>query len=113
MNSIRTPKEGTTVSSRRIAKAVDNEDWQWFRTRSLKGVSTRTKLQLLMAWYEARPHSAGHATYEVIPTRMENCDTCIQVDNYLKALCRGGQLEPGTNLVGAIRAKFIDLTIRK
>jgi hypothetical protein len=41
-----------------------------------------------------------------------NCDICIRVDNYLKALARGGQLESGVSLEKALEADW-KLTIRK
>jgi hypothetical protein len=57
---------------------VDDEDWQKFRL-SLKGTSTRHKLVQLKAYL-----AIGVDSYE---TRK------IRVDNYLKALARGGQIE--------------------
>jgi hypothetical protein len=77
-NSIRTPKQGVTASSRRIAEAVDDEEWQKFRL-SLKGRSTQNKLHLLNEYL-----------YEY---NGEDEDVLIRVDNYLKALARGGQIE--------------------
>jgi len=75
-NSYRNPKPGTNATSRRIAKAVDDEEWQKFRV-SLKGQSTTTKLRRLKRYYE---DGIGEADVE------------IRVDNYLKALARGGQI---------------------
>jgi len=86
-NSIRTPREGVTVNSKRIAQAVDNEEWQKFRV-SMKGKSTREKLDMLREYYYAPGAS----------TRPTDEDVAIRVDNYIKALCRGGQLYPGCNL---------------
>jgi hypothetical protein len=97
MNSIRTPKEGTTVSSKRIAQAVDNEDWQKFRV-ALKGITTRMKLRMLEEYNDTEPHTGRHEE--------NDCDTCIRVDNYIKALCRGGQLEAGESLDSAIKAEW-------
>jgi hypothetical protein len=96
-NSIRTPRQGKTANSKRIAEAVDDEEWQKFRV-SLKGQSTRDKLQKLREYYNDEGH--GCAFYEPHP---ENCDVCIRVDNYLKALARGGQLVSGVTLAGMIR----------
>lgn len=76
-NSIRTPKPGRTAASRRIAEAVDNEAWQEFRV-SLKGKPTLTKIAEL-SWY-----------YHYGPDDWETRK--IRVDNYLKALARGGQV---------------------
>ena len=49
-NSIRTPRQGTSETSRRIAQAVDDEEWQEFRV-SMKGKSTTDKLRMLKAYY--------------------------------------------------------------
>lgn len=68
MNSIRTPRAGCVSW---IAKAVDDEGWQTFRV-GLKGTSTEYKLEQLAAYYDG--------------TEVRK----IRVDNYLKALARGG-----------------------
>ena len=81
MNTIRTPRQGTNETSRRIARAVDNEEWQKFRI-SLKGKSTREKMYRLFMYH--------HDTNDE--------DINIRVDNYIKALCRGGLLYPGCSL---------------
>lgn len=81
-NSIRTPKQGTSNNSRRIAEAVDDEEWQRFRV-SLKGKSTMDKLWLLKAYINDS-------------TEEDEVDVLIRVDNYLKALARGGQIEKVT-----------------
>lgn len=86
-NSIRTPKQGVSEASRRIAQAVDDEEWQKFRL-SLKGLSTKEKVQKLRGYYEAPAETVG-ATDD---------DVYIRVDNYIKALCRGGLLFPGCDL---------------
>jgi hypothetical protein len=67
-----------------VARAVQDEEWITFRVR-LKGTSTRHKLQELRAYLES-------STNQDRPARR------IRVDNYLKALCRGGQLRAGTDL---------------
>lgn len=87
-NSIRTPRQGKSATSRRIAEAVDNEQWQEFRV-SLKGLSTRDKLARLKHYY----------TF----SEDDNADVSIRVDNYIKALCRGGQLFRGESLESMIR----------
>jgi hypothetical protein len=79
-NTIRTPKQGVTVGSRRIAEAVDNEEWQKFRL-SLKGIPTQDKLALLLAYMDERWDGSPDTE-----------DEYIRVDNYLKALARGGQI---------------------
>lgn len=80
-NSIRTPKQGTSATSKRIAEAVDDEEWQKFRL-SLKGISTQAKLGLLQTYWSLH---CMNDDYD---------DLWIRVDNYLKALARGGQIEP-------------------
>jgi len=93
-NSIRTPRQGVTANSRRIAEAVDDEEWQEFRL-SLKGKSTGVKLSMLQAYFTANaPLQMAAGT---MPPDM-NDDVCIRVDNYIKALCRGGQLQAGIGL---------------
>jgi hypothetical protein len=88
VNSIRTPKQGVSATSRRIAQAVDNEEWQKFRL-SMKGVATRHKLDMLVDYYD------DNVVYNDSVTQQEIEDVKIRIDNYIKALCRGGQLEPG------------------
>jgi hypothetical protein len=94
-NSIRTPRQGTTPGSRRIAQAVDDEEWQKFRL-SLKGISTRDKLNNLCEYWNQEAHN-DKADPDTV-----DCDVCIRVDNYIKALCRGGQLHPGESLRSAL-----------
>lgn len=104
-NSIRNPRQGRSASSRRIAEAVDNEEWQKFRL-SLKGLSTRSKLGRLRQYFDEKVASdclTGKDNYD---------DVCIRVDNYIKALCRGGQLWPGTSLETALLSKW-NLAIKK
>lgn len=103
-NSIRTPKQGVTANSRRIAEAVDNEEWQEFRV-SLKGTSTQYKInQLEQYWLTSHDWDVpgGH--------NGSDCDVCIRVDNYVKALCRGGQLHTGMSLENIV---YRTITIRK
>ena len=99
-NTIRTPKQGTTKRSHRIAQAVDNAEWQYFRA-GLKGVNTSEKLARLRNYYEA----CSHAHYPDTSVD-DNCDVCIRIDNYIKALCRGGQLKSDESLATALSARF-------
>lgn len=109
-NSIRTPRQGLTQGSRRIAQAVDNEEWQKFRV-SLKGKSTAKKLQMLSYYYyEQAEHT--HPLDSITPYDMVHCDVCIRVDNYIKALCRGGQLFAGESLGTAVNVAW-NLPIKK
>lgn len=88
----------------RVQLAVRNDPWQRFRV-SLKGTTTEHKLERLMNYWDSR-----HADME---RRMEyECTVCIRVDNYLKALCRGGQLHPGTSLEKALKDNW-DIKIRR
>jgi len=91
-NTIRTPRLGTNATSRRIAEAVDDEDWQRFRV-SMKGTTTETKLSMLKKYWWDHHTKAG-----MQDCGNKDCDVCIRVDNYIKALCRGGQLHPGEDL---------------
>lgn len=101
-NSIRTPRKGVTASSRRIAEAVDDQDWQTFRL-SMKGKSTKDKLVMLQDYWN---------TAESDKVRVKWGDVDIRVDNYIKALCRGGQLHPGESLETALEANW-QLRIKK
>jgi hypothetical protein len=90
----------------RIQQAVHDDDWQEFR-KSLKGISTADKLDALQGYWESeahnrtpRPHWLAYKQGWSEPTDphfwsnvdIEDCDVCIRVDNYIKALCRGGQI---------------------
>jgi hypothetical protein len=92
VNNIRTPRLGTTVASRRIAEAVDDEGWQRFRV-SMKGKPTEEKLSMLRSYY----NRAVDADLELHLEKVK-----IRVDNYIKALCRGGQLKAGASLKMAL-----------
>jgi hypothetical protein len=80
----------------------------------MKGLSTQTKLHMLEAYYNSHEHTHveeilnGHK----LVSGRDECDICIRVDNYLKALARGGQLTKGVNLVDAYIMNW-DLTILK
>jgi hypothetical protein len=99
-NSIRTPKQGTNATSRRIAQAVDNEEWQKFRL-SLKGKSTPQKLAMLDKYYDENRNAVEQHPNDVF----------IRVDNYLKALARGGQIAPSDRYVDELILGT--LTVRK
>jgi hypothetical protein len=70
----------------RVAEAVNNEAWQKFR-RTMKGQTTARKLEMLGVYYDA---AASLATSDDDLEYVK-----IRIDNYIKALCRGGQLDPG------------------
>jgi hypothetical protein len=93
-NTIRTPKQGRTANSKRIAEAVDNEHWQKFRV-GLKGKSTHHKLELLELYWDSEMERISAADLPPIVADLQREDVRIRIDNYIKALCRGGQLEAG------------------
>lgn len=64
---------------------VKDEVWQGFRA-SLKGLSTEVKLDWLRGWLETN--------IDMAPRR-----TRVQVDNYINALKRGGQLNMNLEVV--------------
>lgn len=64
-----------------IAEAINDKEWQEFR-KGLKGKSTADKLRALRKYYW-RSDSLE-----------EDEKVDIRIDNYLKALARGGQIEP-------------------
>lgn len=70
-----------------ILKCVDNDAWQAFR-RSMKGVSTEEKLDMLEDY--VRTHEVA-GTYDIV----EQC----RIDNYINALLRGGQLKRIENII--------------
>jgi hypothetical protein len=85
---------------RRIARCVDDEDWQHFRGKVLKGKVTADKLVALSAWL------VTHSSDEKIVIEPE-CSSAsyryvtygerakVQVENYLGALKRGGFITEG------------------
>jgi hypothetical protein len=101
----------TAVTNRdRIKAAVDNDEWQRFRL-SLKGLPTHEKLTELYAYYSRTAHThasidlpGGSATHG-----RDTCVGCIRVDNYLKALCRGGQIKRGSHLLTLLDGTIIIL----
>jgi len=99
-NGIRDPKEGNNATSRRIAQAVDNRDWQKFRV-SLKGISTRDKLTKLLEYHndELKKLGALMATEQISDRDVlrQVDDIKIRIDNYLKALARGGLIDVSRN----------------
>lgn len=76
------PHPVTSLLVSEIAEAVSDPKWQKFR-RSLKGKSTSDKLSELN-WYRST-HMGADAT---LPRKYQ-----VQIDNYINALKRGGQLD--------------------
>lgn len=97
-----------------VRKAVDDPKWQEFR-KSLKGLTTERKIEKLSNYYFDNLDPAKHAGIEPCgPSRSEDwCDVCVRIDNYIKALCRGGQLYAGTDLWYAFEKQFIYLEYKK
>lgn len=112
-NSIRTPRQGISETSQRIAQAVDDEEWQEFRV-SLKGQSTQMKISRLVDYYcKHGGHASTHGMTDA--EKFEHESVKIRVDNYIKALCRGGQLYPGCDFAKLFDAhgRFIDGWIKR
>lgn len=78
------------------AYCVRDADWQKVRL-SMKGVSTEEKLEILDDYRSSKMEVTGEANsstvYEVLPERNR-----IQIDNYINALKRGGQLDMQLNV---------------
>lgn len=85
---------------RQIWDAVDDDTWQKTRI-SMKGRTTKEKLEICKEYYEK---------YNAEQTDSQEVD--IRIDNYLKALCRGGQLFAGSGLEKALERNW-RLDIRK
>lgn len=83
----------------RVLKAVADGTWQAYRI-SMKGEPTSVKVRMLKDYWETTDHDCDQGTSP------ERCNVCIRVDNYLKALCRGGQLYPGESLQTALRVDW-------
>lgn len=84
-----------SASIAKVQAAVNDPEWQEVR-QSLKGIPTKEKIEHLAAYYKLY----GGDRREKIQ---------IQVDNYIKSLCRGGQLRKGTTLKTALDNNW-DLT---
>ena len=64
-------------------------DAEWQKTRlSMKGKSTATKLAILLKWRDKHVVRERFDGFKLITFRCE-----VQIDNYLGALRRGGQLD--------------------
>ena len=67
-----------------IVHCVNDFEWQMFRIKTLKGSTTEQKLLLLLNW---------------LNKHMESFAAQCQVDNYLGALKRGGQIDAEGNVL--------------
>lgn len=79
MSSWEHPVEHTSVKDI-TAHAVNNATWQKYRL-AMKGKPTAEKLSMLRSWRSA------HMVDGKVPKA-----TQVQIDNYINALKRGGQL---------------------
>jgi hypothetical protein len=87
-----------------VLEAVHDAEWQKFRL-SLKGIPTKEKLHRLLDYDNET--QALKDTIEVFKYRHR----LIRVDNYLKALARGGQIGVSNHYMSDLREG--KLTIRK
>jgi hypothetical protein len=78
------PYEISKLTRKEVLEFTVNPKWQYFR-KNLKGLSTKSKLILLLRWLQFDDHCD---TTNGKPLR----EYQVQVDNYLNALKRGGQL---------------------
>lgn len=90
-----------TTTRERIARAVDDEGWQILR-RSLKGKPTQEKIDALRRYWCANALDQAQSKE---PTN-DWTDIEIRIDNYIKALCRGGQLYPGETILTMIEQSW-------
>jgi hypothetical protein len=93
----------------RVLEAVRDPEWQKFRN-SLRGMDTASKLNNLKEYYEDHLAAIGSGDDEQELNEWKKLD--VQVDNYLKALARGGQLYGGVSLEQALAWNW-NLRIRK
>ena len=70
------------LTREQIKIAIQDEEWQFFRV-SLKGQDTLAKLRLLSVWLAV--HRGPNSS--------------VQVENYVNALKRGGQLVGSTDQI--------------
>jgi hypothetical protein len=81
--------EGVTAYTDKVKRAVKDPDWQAYRVR-MKGKPLETKVRMLRSYW-ALNCTGRHPEGEL-------CRPCLRVDNYIKALCRGGQVRAGESL---------------
>lgn len=81
------PYKVQTLTRQEIDEAIKDELWQETRL-SMKGVSTPTKLRILENWRQAN-------SCDDVLSRAAS----IQIDNYINALRRGGQLNDKLEVV--------------
>lgn len=92
----------------RVLVAVNDDEWQAFRI-SMKGKQTWVKLQMLEDYLDRHYAALGQ---QLQPCADGECHYELRVDNYIKALCRGGQLHPKESLQSALEANW-EIRIRR
>lgn len=90
----------------RVANAVNDEEWQKLR-HSLKGKTTETKLDELELYWKREHELQGLSHHHRVKVDIFICNICIRVDNYIKSLCRGGQLNQGESLQSVIDQRWL------
>jgi hypothetical protein len=85
----------------RVREAVNDPEWQEFR-RSLKGMDTASKINNLKDYYNDQMAQFERELETHGITWIDDEHIEIRVDNYLKALARGGQLPAGASLEWAL-----------
>ena len=81
------PFEVKHVAKKEIEQYCPDPDWQKVRL-SMKGTSTQEKMQILNRW-----RNRHLINQEFLPRKIE-----VQIDNYVNALKRGGQLDVEGNI---------------
>lgn len=81
-----------------IAQAVADPAWQKFRL-SLKGLPTKEKLHRLLDYDNETRQMQPHESQQ----GLEFAERIIRVDNYLKALARGGQIAVSNGYMTGLR----------
>ena len=63
----------------------------------MKGVPTKDKLDMLELYYDGEINRLHKSRADMTQDEIDQefGDVKIRIDNYIKALCRGGQLEAG------------------
>lgn len=84
-----------------VREAVADPEWQQFR-KSLKRMDTASKLNNLKDYYRDQMAQHERELKQDGITFVNDEAVKIQVDNYLKALARGGQLPADVSLEQAL-----------
>lgn len=67
-------------------------------------MDTQSKINNLKDWYNDRPHS--HVTTELLGGTLtydrDTCQTCKQVEQYLRGLAHGGYIDKNVHLIDTL-----------